>query len=282
MNDATLDHLIARNSLQHVAGDIHSLLKEAIHLVVEPLDSNNLSPGLSRLGGIPDVPPDWPWPVWNAKPLAFVGQIRLADVVQFPPAQHLPSTGLLSFFYDSTQSTYGASAEDKGGWQVVYFTAQQNCIPKQFPQSLPEDARYRTGGLSFHSEWTLPTSPQQIAPNLQWDAQQQAGYEKLFQAFNQAMNSSPFHHQMFGWPDQIQDDMQLQAAMLAAGENSIQDAHMQSVEQRKGDWELLLQVDTDERLGMRWASAGMLYYWMTDQALESNRFDQSWLVLQSD
>lgn len=50
----------------------------------------------------------------------------------------------------------------------------------------------------------------------------------------------------------------------------------------KGDWQLLLQVDSDETIGMRWASYGMLYFWLEKAALQQGQFDRSWLVLQSD
>ena len=48
------------------------------------------------------------------------------------------------------------------------------------------------------------------------------------------------------------------------------------------EWQLLLQIDTDESIGMRWGDAGMIYYWMRASDLQKCDFDDAWLVLQSD
>jgi uncharacterized protein YwqG len=48
------------------------------------------------------------------------------------------------------------------------------------------------------------------------------------------------------------------------------------------DWQLLLQVDSDEHAEMRWATAGMVYYWIKLADLRAGRFDETWLVLQSE
>jgi len=45
---------------------------------------------------------------------------------------------------------------------------------------------------------------------------------------------------------------------------------------------LLLQIDSDENAGMRWGDEGMLYYWMKRDDLQRQRFDTTWLVLQSE
>jgi len=48
------------------------------------------------------------------------------------------------------------------------------------------------------------------------------------------------------------------------------------------DWLLLLQIDSDEHVGMRWGNTGMLYYWLKRDDLKAQRFDETWLVLQSE
>jgi len=44
----------------------------------------------------------------------------------------------------------------------------------------------------------------------------------------------------------------------------------------------LLQVDSDPSVGMQWANAGMLYFWIRRQDLAAKRFDDVWVVLQSE
>jgi uncharacterized protein YwqG len=87
---------------------------------------------------------------------------------------------------------------------------------------------------------------------------------------------------MFGCPDQIQDDMQLQCALYSNGFSGPDDPGVASAAAQKGVWQLLLQVDSDETIGMRWATSGMLYFWLEKEALHQRQFDRSWLVMQSE
>jgi uncharacterized protein YwqG len=46
------------------------------------------------------------------------------------------------------------------------------------------------------------------------------------------------------------------------------------------DWRLLLQLDTDEDLGVMWGDAGTIYFWIREADAAACRFDQSWVILQ--
>ena len=46
------------------------------------------------------------------------------------------------------------------------------------------------------------------------------------------------------------------------------------------DWRLLLQIDSDDALGVMWGDAGILYFWIREDDARSGRFDQAWAVLQ--
>jgi uncharacterized protein YwqG len=76
--------------------------------------------------------------------------------------------------------------------------------------------------------------------------------------------------------------MQLQAAMMSNGITSMEDSRLKDVARNKASWQLLLQVDSDDRAGMRWASYGMIYDWITDRALKERQFNRTWMILQSD
>lgn len=57
--------------------------------------------GKSKLGGLPDLPAGTDWPRRGHKPLAFVAQLDLGEVSRYLRAPVLPTTGLLSFFYEA-------------------------------------------------------------------------------------------------------------------------------------------------------------------------------------
>jgi uncharacterized protein YwqG len=64
------------------------------------LDGTGSTPvGSSRLGGGPDLPPSFDWPVDKGRPLDFLLQVNLRDVAAHDSTGLFPRAGLLTFFY---------------------------------------------------------------------------------------------------------------------------------------------------------------------------------------
>jgi uncharacterized protein YwqG len=269
--------------LGRLAADVLRLASPSLRLVPIDAPAAGVAPGISRLGGQPDLPPAALWPVWKGLPMSFVGQLRLEDVAGHDPQRRLPPTGLLSFFYDARQETYGADPDDRGGWEVQYHPEAPSAWQvRAFPADLPAESRFKPVGVSCHPELSLPSAPTQADPGLSWSDAETEGYENwLVERFSPAERGQP-HHRLFGWPDQIQDDMQAQCALASHGYHNLDDPGAAAALQGKADWSLLLQVDSDERAAMRWGSAGMIYYWIEKAALREAQYNRAWLVLQSD
>jgi uncharacterized protein YwqG len=280
MKTNAVDALIKQYRLAKISGDIHQLAREAISLQSQVGGSNK--PGSSRLGGMPELPAGTVWPAWQDQPMSFIAQVRLADVAAFSPAGDLPKDGLLSFFYNAQQDTYGASPSDRGSWQILYLAPGTVLQPRDFPPNLPENARFKPCTLSFTSILTLPVDPRQGLPGLNWSDDQVKAYEQMQNALPGPDQKKRPQHQMFGYPAQLQDDMPSQCALVTQGITSADDPRVAAALSHKEDWRLLLQVDSDDGAGMRWGSYGMLYYWLRIQDLQARKFDQAWLVQQSD
>src|SRR5688572_25143961 len=76
----------------------------------------------SKLGGLPRLPPSVPWPRRDGRSLAFIAQIELASQPGIAVEQGLPGEGLLLFFYDAEQNTWGFDPKDAGSFAVVYVS----------------------------------------------------------------------------------------------------------------------------------------------------------------
>jgi uncharacterized protein YwqG len=76
--------------------------------------------------------------------------------------------------------------------------------------------------------------------------------------------------------------MRLQCQLVSHGVTDETDPRATELSKGAMDWGLLLQIDSDEHAGMRWANNGMLYYWIQQADLAARRFDTTWLVLQSE
>jgi len=283
MNQSVILEQLAKAGLKRIVPDIQKMIQESIRLRAYPADEKDLPIGVSKLGGAPDLPPEIQWPEWKSNPMSFIAQIRLDAIAIYPPASLLPKNGLLSFFYDSQQETYGDNPDDRGGWQVFYITGDmRNWKRAPFPTALAEEAQFSPCSLTFTPEFTLPSSPSQILGSIDWSQAEINGYENFLTGFPTPADHSTIHYRMFGHPNQIQDDMQLQSALFANNIPGVDDPRAAAQVARKADWNLLLQVDSDFHAKMKWSTSGMIYYWIDNQALQQNDFDKTWLVLQSE
>lgn len=90
---------------------------------------------------------------------------------------------------------------------------------------------------------------------------------------------------MFGWPDLVQNPMQLECQLTSSGiytGNPAGYRHPRAAELAPGaaDWLLLLQLDSDDEIGWMWGDVGTIYYWIRRQDLAAARFDQVWMIFQ--
>ena len=268
--------------LSRLVKDIDFLAKDSIRLYTTMVGENDLSIGTSRIGGVPDVMPDFKWPERNEVPQSFIAQVNLEEVHPYDTNAVLPSRGMLWFFYDAKQETYGADPTDRGGWSVMYRKDYSGLQRMAAPQKLPAESQFKACSVSFANEVTLSQSPKLDVPDFDWTDDEVKKYETLLSTFPTPEDHGAVHHQLLGNPQTIQDDMRLECQLASHGVTDINDPRAKELSKGAKEWQLLLQIDTDEDIGMRWGDAGMIYYWLRASDLQKCDFDDSWLVLQSD
>ena len=145
----------------------------SLRLYANPAQEASLPTGASKLGGLPDLPVGWQWPQWKGLPQAFIAQIRLAEVQRFRQegiGEALPERGLLWFFYDARQETYGDQPEDRGGWSILFLEDEQAELQRMpLPPGLPAASRFQACALRFIPELTCSQQPALDIPNLLWN-----------------------------------------------------------------------------------------------------------------
>jgi uncharacterized protein YwqG len=283
MDQLQISAALKAAGLDRIAGDVEKIQLASIRLVSQAGGSQPLKTAVSRLGGLPDLPQEISWPLLNGIPQSFITQIRLEELKPFDLKANLPASGMLYFFYDAHQQTYGEKPADRGGWQVLYYGGDPSrLIQRSAPPALPAEGLFQACAVSFFSEITLPAKPEIFLPDFNWTEDEQTRYEDFLYNLQSTQEHSAAHNRLLGHADTIQDDMHEQCALMANGISSIDDPKAAAFAKTALDWQLLLQVDSDEHAGMGWASAGMLYYWMKREDLAAQHFNNTWLVLQSD
>ena len=238
--------------------------------------------GGSKLGGMPDLPAECPWPTReDGRPMSFLAQFDLAQVHPFDLEGELPDHGLLSFFYDCDWSNdgmpWGFDPKDADGKKVFYFE-NEALERREFPEALTEgeDLVFEEAGLTFSAEPQLPDPESDLIQDVEIPEEET---DFLFDWMDENQEDGD-GSQLLGHARVVQNGMELQCeavtqgAYLGGSEGWLRDASLAR------PWRLLLQLDTCEELGMFWGDMGLLYFWIRQEDLQARRFDKTWVILQ--
>jgi uncharacterized protein YwqG len=237
---------------------------------------------LSKLGGLPEVSVDFEWPTWKGKPLAFLAQIDLSGIPAINSLSELPRKGLLYFFYEQEQSTWGFDPEDLGSWRVIYYAGSDDLKRATPPNGLPSNFIFREKMLEFRSVQSLP-SLERLGVDLG------TVEDRIFDLWEElqieALGGEP-GHQIGGLPDPVQiDAMELECQLVSNGlycgdPSGYEDPRAAELGKGAAEWKLLLQIDSDDDSGMMWGDGGRLYFWIRTADLSAADFSKVWLILQ--
>ena len=271
-----------QRGLARVADQLASLLTPSIRLKTEAVPEEKLGVGSSHLGGTPDFAPGMSWPDCKGVPMAFLGQIRMSDVAAYDHDARLPHSGMLYFFYEAKEQTWGFDPKDQGNWIVIHFDEDLATLQRATPPAnLPEESRFHCCQVTFSLEITVPPYDSVTVEHLQLSDAEGDAYANLLDALDR---SEPIHR-LLGYPEPIQGDMQGECQFVAngvfvGGGTDVSDARRMELEKGIMDWQLLFQLDSDESMETMWGDAGRIYFWIREQDLKNRDFAKVMLVLQ--
>jgi uncharacterized protein YwqG len=307
MGSERLHARLTAAGLGRVAKDIIEIRKPSIRLHLQRMtDPTNLALGRSKIGGAPDLPPGKNWPTWQDSPMAFIGQVNLADIAAHDEEGLLPHSGLLSFFcaIDGTAAGVMGSLDDPSSWRVSHFDGDQSTLVQlPFPAELPELLKFPACQTSFSREPTLPDLKSREIRGLLLSAQEQDIYIDVESGADVSF-VNVFNHHMLGHP-YILTESPFVAGYLK--DHGIADPyalvpHLSDEElgrqlslrnpqhQWKGlqdlrdkanaEWMLLLQVYSNDEAEMDLAGGGVLHFCIPKEALSKRDFDRVWVDMQ--
>lgn len=267
--DALAD--VARPAIFHRAAPLRSSLR--------------LKVGASKLGGAPDLPPDFRWPTRyeirrdigvtdpGEQPMAFICQIALSNAPDHGELDiPVPRTGLLTFFYDVVDRPWGFDPMNKGAWRLAWFEDTSILSPRgeANAQVFPE--------VPLLAEPTL-TLAEDLPADLNLGQDLAQAYKALGAEEHRATGV-----QLGGWPLSLQGSMPQQCEIVSAGiyynRDGFEKALRMGLDKREQNWRLVLQVDSCEAANMDWGDGGRLYVWMREPDIRARKFDASWTILQ--
>ena len=235
--------------------------RPAIRLNSERTNLDSLPIGASRMGGLPDLPPDLPWPDFEGRPLEFLAQINFAESAAAAHLDGLPDNGWLVIFHDMNQSAF----HGRNLWHGTFFDAEAASLRRV---TLAEPGGRGLGlgghdndgdlpeGMDFHAcavrpePWTcLPDKDAFMAAGIEGGGDPTGDWYDLQEGFDSPHEP---YHLLGGVPMPVQGDP------------------------RPADyWFQLLQISTDlEGPGWMWGDMGRMYFMTTAKGLAARDFAQ--------
>lgn len=239
-------------------------------------------PFSSRIGGLPDLPEPGLWPKYKGKSQAFIAQVNLGELPREGLDLPLPANGMLYFFYDAEQSTWGFDPKDKGSWAVIYVdNLPDRPVEIGYPDDLVEQARYESVSVSPEVTESIPDTSV-IFEGMSLTEEQE--YQAI-DVYSQFVEGHGPLHQLLGYAAPIQNPMEIECQLVSHGiylgdGDGYESPRAKELAAYASQWRLLLQVDSDENAGMMWGDAGRLYFWITEDDLRNRRFENTWMILQ--
>jgi hypothetical protein len=257
----------------------------------EDVEEDDSPVGVSKIGGLPDLPPGVLWPQIEGKAISFLAQIRLSDLRGMPGAETLPDSGLLAFFHDADGRT-NHDAEGKwcwpvrhrGGTRVIHFEGDTFVRAEPPDKDRPRAERPRV----FHpypvercvSERMMPPMESPFYEALDDEPHDQDWYFRFSSVA--AMSGDDRErpaHRLLGYTSELQGDPYLEAHVYSSGldfDGWDRDGARERAHQRTAtEWRLLLQVDSTPG-DLLCQDGGYFYFLIRADDLAARRFDQVW------
>jgi len=264
--------------------------KNSLQITLNVKDDNIIPIGSSKFGGLPDLPNEVEWFYTEKEniPMSFIAQINFSETIPYDIEHKLPEHGILYFFYDCspTGMSWGFDPEDADGFKVYFYDGDMSTLSRR---ETPKDFFYEDNGivfesaqLNFEAKTELPSLYSDLTANI--DLPDDEDTEDAYYDWLDEKNEEP-PNKLLGHSDNIQNGMELECEYVTNGiycgtSEGYKAGRLKGLDKNASRWTLLMQVESNDDLGMMWGDAGRLYLWITNEDLDARCFDKSWLILQ--
>lgn len=188
----------------------------------------------------------------------------------------LPKTGILYFFYSADRDAWGFDYKDKNKFKVIYWNGDLAELQRaSLPEGLLEDSNYNPCTVDIKSEISLPPYGHNVYDDFD---------EEISDIFWEEIYDDGNINKVLGYSDNIQNEMELECEFvtngLYCGKSWPTSQKARELEPNAKNWQLLLQIDSNDESGMMWGDAGRIYVWIKKDDLLNRNFDKSWFILQ--
>ncbi|QUW28395.1 MULTISPECIES: YwqG family protein [Bacillus cereus group] len=245
-----IEVLIDKYGLTHLKEELINTVFPCVKVL--PKQEETVAIGSSKMGGIPDLPCAFEYPMHKGSPLQFIAQFNLNDLQNIGMNHALPKTGMLYFF--TVGNYFEEDVNPTGAGRVLYYD-----VPvEQLRRADELQTNYNQCAITFELTYKLP----------ELFIEDEADSDRFLQLLEELIPDNYDNHQMFGEPFSVQDEV-----LYETGQYMDIDPQQMT---------LLFQIDSDTKnCNMMWGDLGMLYFCIGNEDLKNRRFENSCCVLQT-
>jgi uncharacterized protein YwqG len=246
---------------------------------------------VGQLGGLPSLPDDMAWPVWDGE--GSLGFIASIDCAQLPPGAFdiaIPDSGTLLFFYfDSSDGIFDPDQPPKtvGVWDPSSLAGAQVIY---IPAGTPITERAAPSDITAYEFVPLSATPIFTGPDWSHSGFRAACHDLPAEdrAFlddhangdnfvNALRELAPLKwHHIGGHALPVQDAVEYEVAQAQLGVQSpFDDQTIRALHEEAQHWTPLLQIDSDDEAEMSWGDLGTLYWLIRPDDLASQKFESA-------
>lgn len=298
MDQTTFKERLKEIGLENYFQSFQPFFKNTIRLYPQEADENGIAIGQTKIGGFPDLPPEITWPnesltnvITETKffffiskreesvsiPLSFIAQLNLREISPLDEDNLLPKSGMLYFFYSTEDYGWVGDQSDRSKFIVLYWDGDHSVLQRtDLPHNDHDVTPFKAAAVSIRQEISLPPLEHDVYDTMP-EKDQDAFFDEL----------SPYEtiNKVLGYSDNIQGEMELDTELITNGLYTAYSADYNSpgakfLAPNANDWQLLIQIDSNEQNEMSWGDSGRLYFWIKKQDLLQKKFDNCWCWMQ--
>lgn len=274
--------LINHYGMSHMMQPVVDAIKPSIRMKTIPRKDEDIPVGASKIGGMPDLPIDWQWPMCDDSPLDFVAQIAFSDTDIYDTEHVLPTSGIAYFFFDIDMYFNDWNHQERFSKVMFYNGDISQLCRAPIPSSIPlyeEEHITSPCVVEFFFDFTIPPLDSLPLYTMNVGDHYFDMLEDVEKLYDDTGTARPSIHRLLGHPDAIQNDMQVECQFVF--EKLIpQYPASEAIRTSAEVWTLLLQIDSDENIKRDWGDSGRLYFWIRSDDLRERNFESVYCILQ--
>lgn len=233
----------------------------------------------SRIGGHPDLPLSLPWPEWKGRRLDFIAQINCSQLPKDALNFGFPASGMLWFFFDLTEQPWGNEPQDKGGFRILY---QEAPSPDELhPEDKEQESTISPKHLGLTRELTFSPVIEDVLVDMEISEDLRGRHIDFLDSLHSEEDDLS---RLWGYPDVVNRDLRIVSSIVSKGNELSSDSYAIAEAESKEEtrnWVMLLQIDSDEDMGLMFGDMGKITYYIERDKLAKLDFSNAWCILSS-